>query len=120
MSNQAASRRSTLLMAGAGLGAALIPLSAAPAAAATEPVPTADPISAQPAPMAPLMVTEPYRKTLNYGWHVARRLSLAPTHALAEEINKAGWQAWIIDGDGGPMGFAVVRGITEPVCVCVC
>lgn len=95
MSNQAASRRSTLLMAGAGLGAALIPLSAAPAAAAAEPVPTADPISAQPAPMAPLMVTEPYRKTLNYGWHVARRLSLAPTHALAEEINKAGWQAWI-------------------------
>lgn len=93
------SRRNMVLMAGAALGAAALPLgTAAPARAAVPAaVPTLGPATTPgvtPQAQA-ISVTESYRKTLNYNWHVARRLSLAPTHALAEEIGAAGWEAWV-------------------------
>ena len=96
-----------VLMAGAAFGAALPAITAssalaAPAAPAakTPAIPAAKasvlPAAKTPGPAAaPLSVAAPLRETLSFEWHVARRLSLAPTHDLAESIAAAGWQSWV-------------------------
>lgn len=83
-----------VLMAGAALGSAVLPAAAA-APALAAPAPPAVKSNTPTPPASPLSVAAPYRKTLSFEWHVARRLSLAPTHALAEEIAAAGWQEWV-------------------------
>lgn len=88
------SRRNMVLMAGAAMGSAVLPAAAAMPAVAAPVLPMTK--AAPPGPPAVVLaVAAPYRKTLSFEWHVARRLSLAPTHDLAEAIAAAGWQSWV-------------------------